>query len=103
MSPSSGTMLFRARFGLRGGEGMIFIDSDLPFEDLFNIAQEIALPWLADGHRNAGCAGAARPANAVNVILGFHPQVIADDMGDPRDVAPAPRDVRRDHHRAPAP
>jgi hypothetical protein len=52
--------------------------------------------YEADGV--AHCVRAARPANAVDIVLGVHREVIIDHMGDAVHIDPAGGNVGRDQH-----
>ena len=68
-------------------------------EDALDLAQQLV---LVDAHQRDGVArraGAARPADAVDVVLGHHRQLVVDDVRQRVDVEPARGDLGRDEDR----
>ena len=80
-------------FAHAGGQGFMH---DRRVHQLLNCAPFEDVLGADEADRRAFRARARRAADAVDVILRLHRQIVIDDMGDVRDVDAAGRDVGRD-------
>ncbi len=70
---------------------------DAPVGEALDALEEAVLPGLGEGQGDALAAGAAHPADAVDVGLGGRGHVVVDDVGEPLDVQAPGGDVGGHH------
>ena len=80
------------------GFGELFQDRNRLAGQSFNALEHRAFGGIAEGDRFAGRPGPARPADAMDVGLGFVGEIEVEDMGDVVDIDAAGGEVGRQQH-----